>query len=70
MKDATANIEMNIESKYTSMAAADQAFLAEQERQARERQEEEQERAQAGVAEGAGLWVSLWCTLSSTIETR
>ncbi|KAJ5245415.1 hypothetical protein N7489_005511 [Penicillium chrysogenum] len=34
--------------------AADQAFLAEQERQARERQEEEQERAQAGVAEGAG----------------
>jgi hypothetical protein len=29
--------------------AADQAFLAEQERQARERQEEEQERAQAGV---------------------
>ncbi|KAJ6191321.1 hypothetical protein N7519_001342 [Penicillium mononematosum] len=43
--------------------AADQAFLAEQERQARERQEQEQvrererqeqERAQAGVAEGAG----------------
>ncbi|KAJ5970330.1 uncharacterized protein N7479_000248 [Penicillium vulpinum] len=46
-------------------AAADQAFLAEQERQARERQEQEQEQArererqeqeqsQAGMAEGAG----------------
>ena len=43
--------------------AADQAFVAEQERQARERQEQEQarererqeqERAQAGVTEGAG----------------